>query len=145
MPPRTEVSTDQRVLLVVLRMATDENLPRTDHLRDLLTRDRLPGIRALLTRYRQEELNALNAHYYDREVEVTTLVQEAFKATARAASLAYAIRLLAQGTRGTPPSAVVWELLVAALTVLVLRSPLASQKNALTDKVTEWTVGLEAL
>lgn len=142
---RNDISTDQRLLLVVLRMATDEDLPRERHLRELLTSPKLPGVRSLLTRYREEEVTALQAHYYDKEVEVETLVTEAFKATARAADLAYGIRFLAQGTRGTAPSVPVWELLVAALTVLVLRAPKTSQKHALTEKVTQWTSRLEGL
>lgn len=124
-------TTNQRILVAVLRLLTYGDLPRRKDVEKLVqepSKDRANFLtHAYLTIAEAANVDRNKAEHRAPHMAAERLVSCAMYA----AHLGYPIRFAAQGIRGDNPAAHVWCLLNAVLTLLVVRTRTAQERTAL--------------
>lgn len=137
-----ELRTDRRLLAAIMLVAEEHDLPRREGIRAMLAIKANHAALGRIGAYYQQQawlvlrdhLNEAHTaahsdsecvgHHYDQDAELWPL--RLAEAVVRAADYAYQIRIVAQGPQGQAPDPRVWDALLGALTILVVRAWIGS-------------------
>lgn len=147
--PAFDLPTDRRLVAAMVVLADEHDLPRKHYLRNLVVSGVSPEKMAEFTaRYVKQswkdldqQLNERFFHDHGEDALLTTeetrlWPRKLMEATLEASGHAYRLRAAAQGPQGAPPDDRVWQALVAALTLVVVRARVNNHDTwALTNSV----------
>jgi hypothetical protein len=133
-----EVLTNRRLLAAITLVAEDHNLPMRRTVSGMLTvKMNHSVLGGIADHYREEAWSTLQRHLDEAHIasrrgadcnsglyqaDIKTWPLRLADAVVRAADYAYQIRVVAQGPQGPAPDPRVWNALMSALTLLVVRT-----------------------